>query len=352
MSGAPRLNFGLYANNRASVFLPDFSMERLLDLAVEAEELGYHSVWVGDSLLAKPRYDPIVTLTAIAARTKNIKLATGILQPHMRNPVVVALEWATLDIISKGRTIMGVGPGAGSPELLSKECEVAGFQRKVRGKVFEECLEVLKALWTRDSVDFEGRHYRYRDVSLGYKPVQEPHPPIWIAAGHYNPVKVENYRYGHFVEANAGKHTGPFDRVARLADGWLTNHISPRRVHGAVLRNLLRRRATVRPSARGRPPGHELLDQRRTRPPERPRRGPVDVGSLPPHALRRRERGPVGHLRHGARLHRPPGGVRGSRCPNHAGRARLQGPAGADAPHRARRPARLPLVNGNLSTSN
>ena len=227
MSGAPRLNFGLYANNRASVFLPDFSMERLLDLAVEAEELGYHSVWVGDSLLAKPRYDPIVTLTAIAARTKNIKLATGILQPHMRNPVVVALEWATLDIISKGRTIMGVGPGAGSPELLSKECEVAGFQRKVRGKVFEECLEVLKALWTRDSVDFEGRHYRYRDVSLGYKPVQQPHPPIWIAAGHYNPVKVENYRYGHFVEANAGKHTGPFDRVARLADGWLTNHLSP-----------------------------------------------------------------------------------------------------------------------------
>ena len=170
MSGAPRLNFGLYANNRASVFLPDFSMERLLDLAVEAEELGFHSVWVGDSLLAKPRYDPIVTLTAIAARTKNIKLATGILQPHMRNPVVVALEWATLDIISKGRTIMGVGPGAGSPELLSKECEVAGFERRIRGKVFEECLEVLKALWTRDSVDFEGRHYRYRDVSLGYKP--------------------------------------------------------------------------------------------------------------------------------------------------------------------------------------
>ena len=228
MAPAPRLNFGLYANNRASVFLPDFSMERLLDLAVEAEELGYHSLWVGDSLLAKPRYDPIVTLTAIAARTKNIKLATGILQPHMRNPVVLALEWATLDIISKGRTIMGVGPGAGSPELLSKECEVAGFERRVRGKVFEECLEVLKALWTRDSVDFEGSHYRYRDVSLGYKPVQEPHPPIWIAAGHYNPVKVENYRYGHFVEANAGKHTGPFDRVARLADGWLTNHISPR----------------------------------------------------------------------------------------------------------------------------
>ncbi len=57
MTGAPRLNFGLYANNRASVFLPDFSLERLLDLAVEAEELGCHSLWAGDSLLAKPRYD-------------------------------------------------------------------------------------------------------------------------------------------------------------------------------------------------------------------------------------------------------------------------------------------------------
>ena len=224
---APRLNFGFYANNRASVFLPNFSMEALLDLAVEAEELGYHSVWVGDSLLAKPRYDPVVTLTAIAARTQRIKLATGILQPHMRNPVLAALEWATLDIVSNGRTIMGVGPGAGPPDLLSKECEVAGFDRRVRGKVFEECLEVLKALWTRDVVDFEGRHYRYREVSLGYKPVQQPHPPIWIAAGHYNPVKVENYRYGRFVAADAGKHTGPFDRVARLGDGWLTNHLSP-----------------------------------------------------------------------------------------------------------------------------
>ena len=136
----PRLNFGLYANNRASVFLPGFSMEELLDLAVEAEDLGYHSLWVGDSMLAKPRYDPIVTLTAIAARTRNIKVATGILQPHLRNPVVTALEWATLDIVSRGRTIMGVGPGAGPPQLLSKECEVAGFPRRVRGKVFEECL--------------------------------------------------------------------------------------------------------------------------------------------------------------------------------------------------------------------
>ena len=97
----------------------------------------------------------------------------------------------------------------------------------MRGKVFEECLEVLKDLRTKDSVNFEGRHYRYRDVSLGYKPVQQPHPPIWIAAGHYNPVDVRNFRYGHFVASDAGKHTGPFHRVARLADGWLTNHISP-----------------------------------------------------------------------------------------------------------------------------
>ncbi len=222
MSESRTMNFGVYVNNRASVFLPDYSMEGLLDLAVEAEDLGYHSVWLGDSMLAKPRYDPIVTFAAIAARTKTIKLATGIFEPHLRHPVQVALEWATLDIISGGRTILGVGIGAGRPELLTKECEIAGFPRNRRGHIFEEAIQAIKKLWSEETASFEGERFKFADVTLGYKPVQKPHPPIWIAAGQYKSRSREHHRHGHYDPKLAGTYSGPFERVSRLGDGWLT----------------------------------------------------------------------------------------------------------------------------------
>ena len=217
-----RLNFGIYLNNRAAVFLPDYTMDQLLELAIEAEELGFHSVWLGDRLLSSPRYDPIVTLSAMAARTQSIHLGTSVLLSHMRNPVVLALEWGTLDTISHGRTIMGVGLGGGRPDTIAKDCEVAGFPKSQRGRVFEEGIEVLKALWTQESVTFDGKFYQLNDVALGYKPVQKPHPPIWIAAGYYNPVNPGTGPTGYHVAGEAGKYRGPFERVARLADGWFT----------------------------------------------------------------------------------------------------------------------------------
>lgn len=222
-----RINFGVYLNNRAAVFLEDYSLDALLDLAPEAETLGYHSVWLGDSLLARPRYDPIVTLAAIATRTRTIRLGTSILQSHMRNPVLLALEWGSLDAISHGRTILGVGVGGGVPAMVAKECAVAGVPKSQRGKVFEEGIEVLKALWMQDAVTFEGKFYRLEEVRLGYKPLQKPHPPIWIAAGYYNPLEPGTGPIGYHVAAEAGKFRGPFERVARLADGWLTEHPTP-----------------------------------------------------------------------------------------------------------------------------
>ncbi len=227
MSQENRLNFGVHVNNRAAVFLPDYSIGQLLDLAVEAEELGYQLVWLGDSMLAKPRYDPIVTFAAIAARTRTIRLASGILQSHLRNPVVLALEWATLDIISRGRTLLGLGVGAASPELTQKECEVAGFPKRLRGKVFEESIDALKALWTQETATFEGTHFVFREVTLGYKPVQKPHPPIWIAAGGYNPQQPGTGPFGYHVASEAGQFRGAFERVARLADGWMTTQATP-----------------------------------------------------------------------------------------------------------------------------
>ena len=221
------LNFGLYLNNRGAIFLPDYSLDQLLDQAVEAEAIEFHSVWAGDSLLAKPRYDPIVVLTAVAARTRTIKLGTGILQIHLRNPVLLALEWAALDVVSHGRTIMGVGIGSGSPEMMDKECDVAGVPRRQRGRILEEHIEVLKLLWTETAVTYRGKFYQLDDVSAGYRPRQTPHPPIWVAAGGYNPHSPGTGPFGYHVAAEAGRYRGPFERVARLGDGWITTQATP-----------------------------------------------------------------------------------------------------------------------------
>ena len=131
-AGRPR--FGVYVNNRAAVFMGEaFSLDRLLDNAVMAEESGLDFVSVGDSIIAKPRYTPIPVLAAISARTHRVGIGTGILQPHMRNPVLLAQDWATLDVISGGRTLLGVGLGTGDPAAIAREYELVGITKQRRG---------------------------------------------------------------------------------------------------------------------------------------------------------------------------------------------------------------------------
>lgn len=214
---------GIYVNNRAAVFMgEDFSLDRLVDNAVLAEQLGFDFVSVGDSLLAKPRYSPIPVLCAIAARTSRIGLATGILQPHMRNPVLLAQEWATLDVLSAGRTWLGVGIGTGDPAMVAREYEMVGLPKKRRGVAFDEAIRLLQQLWTQEVVTFEGEIFRYDSVSLGIGPVQRPRPPIVIACGGYVPLQPGTGPNDFYTDAAAGTFHGPFDRVARLGDGWFT----------------------------------------------------------------------------------------------------------------------------------
>jgi alkanesulfonate monooxygenase SsuD/methylene tetrahydromethanopterin reductase-like flavin-dependent oxidoreductase (luciferase family) len=223
-----RPKFGIYVNNRAAVFLGEaYALDRLLGAAALAEELGFDFVSVGDSILAKPRYAPIPLLSAIAARTQRIKLVTGILQPHLRNPVLLAQEWATLDMISGGRTILGVGLGTGAREMVDREYELVGVPRARRARAFEEAIELLRRLWTEERVTFEGTIFRLRDVSLGYRPAQIPHPPIIVACGGYVPTRPGVGPNDFFTERTAGAFHGPFDRVARLGDGWITGIVTP-----------------------------------------------------------------------------------------------------------------------------
>ena len=219
---------GVYVNNRAAVFGGDrFGLDDLVELARRAEECRFAFVSVGDSVLAKPRWSPIITLAAVAEATNTIGLATGILQPHLRHPVTVAQEWATLDALSGGRTALGVGLGTGPPELVDAELALVGLDRRRRARAFTEAIEVIKALWADDGVNYDGRIYRLKDASTGLRPVQRPGPPVLIAAG----VFVASQRgFGPndvFDESVASTFVGRWDRVARLGEGWITGMATP-----------------------------------------------------------------------------------------------------------------------------
>ena len=225
---APTVKYGVYVNNRAAVFMGEaFSLDRLLDNAVAAEQAGLDFASVGDSILAKPRYMPIPVLSAIAARTTRLGLATGILQPHMRHPVILAEDWATLDVISGGRTMLGVGLGTGDPDMVAREYALVGIPKAKRGVAFDESIRLLKRLWTEDGVTFDGEVFRCQDISIGYRPARQPHPPIVVACGGYVPKRAGFGPNDFYTEGTAGTFTGPFERVARLGDGWLTGIVTP-----------------------------------------------------------------------------------------------------------------------------
>ena len=177
-----------------------------------AEELGFDSLWVLDRLLypVNPRVpypigdgslpiaykrvlDPIEMLTFAAAKTERVALGTSVLNIPWYNPVLLARRLATLDVLSGGRLRLGFGIGW-SPD----EYEAAGASWGTRGKSADERVSALKAIWTKDPVEFEGTDYKLAKSFISLKPIQKPHPPIYMAA--YTP--------------------GAMKRVAREANGW------------------------------------------------------------------------------------------------------------------------------------
>src|SRR5215204_7479086 len=128
----------------------------LLALAEKAEGLGYDSLWVGDSLLARPRHDPLTLLAAVAARVPRVELGTAVLLPALRNPVVLAQQVATLDQISEGRIILGVGIASDVPNIRAEfvACGVP-FEKRV-GRMLEG-LRLARELWTGKPVTWNGR---------------------------------------------------------------------------------------------------------------------------------------------------------------------------------------------------
>ena len=214
------LEFGVNVNNREPLIAPDYDLGMLLDLSEAVEEHGFTSVWVGDSLFSKPRYEPISLLSAISQRTKQVRLGTACMVTSTRNPLYLALEWATLDAISGGRTILGAG--AGNPEEgVRREFDALGLPFTKRSMVFEEGLAVLRQLWTEGKADFHGTYFDYDNVSFysgtemaPLMPVQQP-PPMWI---------VSNPRLTGDAPPDVMQRRleAACRRIVRYGDGWMT----------------------------------------------------------------------------------------------------------------------------------
>jgi probable F420-dependent oxidoreductase len=192
--------------------------DALARTAQRAESLDYHSLWVADRLLyplaprtpypatpdgSLPEYfkrclDPVEALTFVAAHTRRITLGTSVLNMPFYNPVILARRLATLDLLSNGRARVGLGQAWSADEL-----EAVNADPKIRASRGEEFIQVLKAMWGPDPVEFQGRHFRVARSIVGLKPVRRPHPPIYLG----------------------GLAAPAIRRAASVADGWLPSSL-------------------------------------------------------------------------------------------------------------------------------
>jgi alkanesulfonate monooxygenase SsuD/methylene tetrahydromethanopterin reductase-like flavin-dependent oxidoreductase (luciferase family) len=220
MSRSP---FGLTLTNRA-VVLGALKARDLIDLTVAAEASGaFDAVWVGDSLLAKPRLESVALLSALAAVTSTVRLGVGCLATFVhRHPVLFAQQWASLDVLSNGRAWLAVCLGGPDEQSRAQALEhaVMGVQSSERVARLEEGIVILRALFQERPASHAGRFYRFDGVTLEPRPVQQP-CPIWIAS---NPTGL-TWKGG--ASASPAVVERSFRRVARYADGWMTNKVSP-----------------------------------------------------------------------------------------------------------------------------
>ena len=198
------------------------SPQALRSLAQRAEDLSYDSVWVSDHVVLPRKvdsfypyaadgvptflpdesyYEPLAALNFLAGCTQRVRLGTHVLILPYRNPVLTAKILATLDVLSGGRVILGVGVG-----WMEEEFKALGLDTyHERGAVTDEYIQLYKELWTKDEPVFNGKYYQISGSGFQPKPVQKPHPPIWI-----------------------GGHTGPaIRRAAKYGDGWMPIGLRP-----------------------------------------------------------------------------------------------------------------------------
>ncbi len=201
--------------------------EALKTFAREAEKREIASLWVSDHVVFprkatgnypggrfphppdKAYLEPVVALAAAAVCTSRARLGASVFILGHRHPVVMAKMLTSIDALSNGRLICGVGVGWWKEEL-----EILGAPFHERGRQADEMLRVFKALWTEDNPSFAGEYFRFSDIGFAPKPVQKPHPPIWVG----------------------GDSPGAFRRVVTLGDGWHATSKTPAQLKEALVR--------------------------------------------------------------------------------------------------------------------
>ncbi|HYR95693.1 MAG TPA: LLM class F420-dependent oxidoreductase [Candidatus Binatus sp.] len=210
------MKIALFATNFGPCAAPD----DLVRVAHAAEEAGMESLWTGEHVVLPdpqvppspmapevPILDPVVALTFMAAHTTRIRLGTGIIILPQRNPLVLAKELASLDVLSKGRLVFGIGVG-----YLKPEFDALNVPFDHKGARSEEFLQAMLAIWTMEKPEFRGRFFSFGGVRAEPRPVQRPHPEIVFG--------------GHTPDA--------FRRAARLARGWYGFALDPERTKACL----------------------------------------------------------------------------------------------------------------------
>jgi probable F420-dependent oxidoreductase len=174
------------------------------DAAVLAERVGFDSVWTSEHMLFHfPLHEGLSVLAAYAARTERVRVGTAVLLLALRHPTVVAKSVTTIDTVSRGRVVLGVGVGGEYP----KEFEACGVPVNERGRRVDESIDVMRRLWSESGVTHRGRFFAFEDVTMEPRPVQVGGPPIWIG----------------------GRSEAAMRRAARVGDGYLPYLVTPER---------------------------------------------------------------------------------------------------------------------------
>jgi alkanesulfonate monooxygenase SsuD/methylene tetrahydromethanopterin reductase-like flavin-dependent oxidoreductase (luciferase family) len=198
----PVLQFGVLLPTREAVMSGWRDPAEIYRLAERAEALQFHSVWVGDSLTARPRVEALATLAAVGARTRRVRLGTSVFLAALRQPVLLAYQLASVDWLSGGRIDLGIGYGRPNDKAHELEYRQVGLTAENRIKRSEEIVNILRRLWRENDVTYEGSFCRFEHVTLEPKPAQSGGIPIWLASNEVEP---------------------GLRRVARMGDAWINN---------------------------------------------------------------------------------------------------------------------------------
>lgn len=217
---------------------PLASRKAIVEAAKTAEALGYDSIWVHDHIvwgseqhkthlsagsteaLSEQQlpnfYESLTTLSVLAGMTDRVKLGVAVIILPLRNPVILAKQTAVLDVLSEGRFLMGVAPGA--PRITEKEFEAVNVPYHERGKMTDDYIKAIKAIWTMPLATYSGKYVSFKDLQIFPKPIQKPHPPMLIGGG------------------EKGLSEKALKRASELGEGWIPAYLTEEELTEGVMR--------------------------------------------------------------------------------------------------------------------